>query len=545
MPTTIQLKRAASPGAAALAEGEPAFTTGQNRLYIGDTDDGNAPMACRMKLDGTAAPGATEDADDGFSVGSIWCDTTNDKAYVCVDATAAAAVWTEITAGAGSSPPFADTQTIIKGSADATKLLRFEIDGLTTGTTRVLTPQDADYTLENTGHASKHVSGGSDSIKLDDLAAPDDNTDLNASALSHGLLRKLDGSTTNFLRGDGTWNVPASTLDIDGLTAGDIDALDYVPSRDTSLSANRKVTVARHMGYAPCVPGGRLSTEAGVSVSTSDRTGQLSVYWVPCYHRWVPIYDATRWTAWDVASYSTLSLGTLTSGKNYDVVFFILSGSGVPAIDLIPAWTNDTTRASGVTYLNGILVNTSSFTSVVQAEVVPANCATVVGTIRTTSTTTTEDSDAKRFVWNLYNREPRRLKKSEATNTWNWSTASYQQANGSAANQVECVCGIAGLSQVDLAVRARMASNATTFVPKVSIGEDGTTPHADAIPGTMSIALTTVTVDGLARLIKPAALGYHYYTWLEKGAGTGIQTWYGDDGDSTLVNSSIFGPWDC
>lgn len=41
----------------------------------------------------TAAPTATDDTNDGFSVGSVWIDTTNDKVYQNVDATASAAVW--------------------------------------------------------------------------------------------------------------------------------------------------------------------------------------------------------------------------------------------------------------------------------------------------------------------------------------------------------------------------------------------------------------------------------------------------------------------
>jgi len=43
--------------------------------------------------------------------------------------------------------PVVDTQTIVMGSADNTKLLRFEVDGFTTGTTRVLTPPNADATI--------------------------------------------------------------------------------------------------------------------------------------------------------------------------------------------------------------------------------------------------------------------------------------------------------------------------------------------------------------------------------------------------------------
>lgn len=50
--------------------------------------------------------------------------------------------------GCGSSSlPVTDTTGISKGSSDATKIVRFEVDGFTTGTTRVLTPPDADITV--------------------------------------------------------------------------------------------------------------------------------------------------------------------------------------------------------------------------------------------------------------------------------------------------------------------------------------------------------------------------------------------------------------
>src|SRR5262249_52967651 len=54
-------------------------------------------------------------------------------------------------------------------------------------------------------HNTRHESGGADAIKLDDLASPDDNTDLNASASAHGLLPKLSGNASDVLRGDGTF----------------------------------------------------------------------------------------------------------------------------------------------------------------------------------------------------------------------------------------------------------------------------------------------------------------------------------------------------
>ena len=57
-------------------------------------------------------------------------------------------------------------------------------------------------------HAAAHQSGGADAIKLDDLAAPDDTTDLDADLTKHGPLEKLPGGTTTFLRADGAFAAP-------------------------------------------------------------------------------------------------------------------------------------------------------------------------------------------------------------------------------------------------------------------------------------------------------------------------------------------------
>lgn len=58
-------------------------------------------------------------------------------------------------------------------------------------------------------HAADHASGQSDALKLDDLAAPDDNTDLDASSSVHGLLPKLSNVSTEFLNGQGAFATPA------------------------------------------------------------------------------------------------------------------------------------------------------------------------------------------------------------------------------------------------------------------------------------------------------------------------------------------------
>lgn len=60
-------------------------------------------------------------------------------------------------------------------------------------------------------HAAAHASGAGDAIKLDDLASPDDNTDLNASTSAHGLLKKLPNDASKFLDGTGAFTTPAGS----------------------------------------------------------------------------------------------------------------------------------------------------------------------------------------------------------------------------------------------------------------------------------------------------------------------------------------------
>ena len=60
-----------------------------------DEDKYMKPSAIVSKRNLTAivAPGVSNDSSQGYSVGSIWIDVTNDVAYICVDVTIGAAVW--------------------------------------------------------------------------------------------------------------------------------------------------------------------------------------------------------------------------------------------------------------------------------------------------------------------------------------------------------------------------------------------------------------------------------------------------------------------
>jgi microcystin-dependent protein len=73
-------------------------------------------------------------------------------------------------------------------------------------------------------HALSHRAGSGDALAIDVLAAPSDNTNLNASITSHGLLRKLDNNPNHVLNGVGAWVTPAG--------GGDMSKSDYDSNGD-------------------------------------------------------------------------------------------------------------------------------------------------------------------------------------------------------------------------------------------------------------------------------------------------------------------------
>lgn len=261
---------------------------------------------------------------------------------------------------------------------------------------------------------------------------------------------------------------------------------------------------------------GRLTLTSGVPITTSDVLSATTVYFTPYNGNRISLFDgSTVWNIYELASDLTLALGTLTANTNYDV--FCYDNAGTPTLELGPDWSTDSMRATDIVLQDGIWVQDGALTR------------RYLGTLRTDGTgLQTEDSGVKRLLWNMYNRVPRPLYVTDASASWTYSTASWRQANGSSANEVQVVVGLEGITLHLQAAATR--SNTSAGVGSTGIGINSNTA---VVGGTIMTAGTNVAsaqTVSTSRYDGFVGLGWSYCTWLEYGSGTGTDTWYGTSG---------------
>ena len=108
-------------------------------------------VAAKQSTASTAATTATTQAGNASTSASTASTSAGTATTQAGNASASAAAAAASAAVASSAAAFVDTNPVVKGSVDATKQVRFEVDGLTTATTRVLTVPNEDLTLAGRG----------------------------------------------------------------------------------------------------------------------------------------------------------------------------------------------------------------------------------------------------------------------------------------------------------------------------------------------------------------------------------------------------------
>jgi len=154
--------------------------------------------------------------------------------------------------------------------------------------------------------------------KLDDFAAPDDNTDLNATAAAHGLLPKLSNVATEYLSGTGVFSVPAGG---GGVKAKTITREMTAASGDVSYTG---------IGFTPTALLFFSSVQAASATISSQGSSDASKYYT-CHY-------ATAAGTFAVSNTKCIYLGSTVNNqsaivKSYDADGFTLTWTkaGSPA----------------------------------------------------------------------------------------------------------------------------------------------------------------------------------------------------------------------
>lgn len=319
---------------------------------------------------------------------------------------------------------------------------------------------------------------------------------------------------------------------------------------------------------------GRLTLVPGVPNPKQDQTAKTTLYWTPYNGNQISLYDGA--STWNTRTFSeiSLALGTLADATMYDV--FLYDNAGTVAIDTLVQWRNPFFAITGASNATPIVITSAghglsngdqvdiaylatntagngtwtvankttdtfelsgsvgngatgigiggarSTPLVLQDGVYVKSGATTrlyVGSIYTTSTTTTESSNAKRYVWNYFNRVNGQLFKTDTT-SHTYSTAAYRIWRNQADNRLDWVIGISeDLSQFTMTAQvATGTAGASSYILQQL--DDG----YDSVTGLFGVVTTRANTREVSKIYTPSA-GKHFVKALQNPSNGTNDTW--------------------
>jgi len=271
----------------------------------------------------------------------------------------------------------------------------------------------------------------------------------------------------------------------------------------------------------------RLTLVTGTPVMTSSQTGITTLYMTPYKGSEISLYDGTAWQLYSTTE-RTLSLSGYTASKNYDI--WCYNSGGTPTLDST-VWTNDTTRATALTYQNGVLVKTGDTTrryiGTIRINSSGGQCNWTLGALSANGT------PADLGVWNYYNRANISTFCGPTTDSWTYTGATWREWNNTSGTKVSYLCGVSE-DMIDARLYLENSESSTSVSARAAFGVDS----ASAPSGFWGITNMTSAQITCGAYTAPAALGYHYLTALENSTGA-TSTFYGDNGSGNVVQSGI------
>ena len=201
------------------------------------------------------------------------------------------------------------------------------------------------------------------------------------------------------------------------------------------------------------------------------------------------------------------------------------TGAGTSELELLNGlWVNKYDIANGPLarrglYLGSILTDGNSQVNWHTGGVGPGGTAAILG------------------VWNAFNRMEAEGFVGDNTDTWAWNGAYFRPAHASPTIRVTVV---QGLREEYLRADYKVFRNDGSSSGYIGIGYNSTATWSGR-PGYLGV--TSVTLEASARHAAQP-LGAAYMTPLERGDGTGVGTFFGDNGGG-LIQSGMAWQWRC
>lgn len=190
-----------------------------------------------------------------------------------------------------------------------------------------------------------------------------------------------------------------------------------------------------------------------------------------------------------------------------------------------PAWTSDTNPGTGAGTSERDFTTAFPTNKVAVTNGPAANRGIVLGCVRSNGSAQLMDSVLFRWVSNVYRAVPRNMAATDATASWNYTTAQYRYANGNANNAIDFLqCMSGGLLLADASGNSSNSNVGPIQVTGIGIGQvtvnNANHWSVQNSPTAGSVLPTQAHYAGYP------GLGRTFAAWLEYSAASGTTTWY-------------------
>lgn len=283
----------------------------------------------------------------------------------------------------------------------------------------------------------------------------------------------------------------------------------------------------------------RLSGVSATPVMTADSTSLSNIFLTQYKGNSIALNDGTNWQLVQPPSEVSIAVTARTTDLPFDVFGVINVGGGAPMFLELLDWTNSTTRATGLTRVDGVWTKSGDPSRRYLGSCRPRSATTFHWVLSGT------DAPVKMDLFNADNRVDVNFQlQGSATATYNYTLATVRQAQASTNYQVDVMVGLQ--EQYWEGVLHSTSKNSTISIARAAgIGFDSTTTFSGQISYTYNTVLS-VNSHGISSFTNQPAIGRHFYSWNEVSLATGTCTWINKD--TTVgqnIQSGIRGSWTC